>query len=351
MSAHENVASQLEMAGLDDLRRRVELATNLAVRSRLRRQVETTYELLTELPTAEDLSFLHSGLCQTCLPHSRPSENHTPWRRESGRFTLLVTPGVMDGGRVVNKLQSKGRLAPPREPEAAYYVGVPYGTKARLIMIHLQTEGMRSRLVSLGPSLSSFLRSLGLDVRGGPRGTITPVREQCLRIARCTFTLQWSGVSESGDTRTIISDTKIVEGLDLWNANREDWSGEVELSARFHEHLREHAVPLDKRALSMLSGNSLGLDLYSLFAYRLPRLAHDLHLSWSQLQGQIGTEYSAGCLLARKVREVMPLVKSAYPHANVDVTRHGITMRQSKPAVPKTTVQGLRLIDAPASHG
>ena len=258
-----------------------------------------------------------------------------------------MTPGVVDGAKANSQPSNKNRRRQPttEEVEADYYVGVPYGTKARLIMIHLQTEGLKSRVVSLGPSLSSFLRSLGLTVNGGPRGTIASVREQCVRIARCTFTLQWTDISPAGEERTIISDTRIVEGLDLWNASREDWSGEVELSVRFHEHLREHAVPLDKRGIAILSGNSLGLDLYALFAYRLPRLARELHLSWSQLQDQIGTEYSEGWLLARKVREVMPQVRTAYPHARVEITRHGIAMKQSSPAVPKTSVQGFRLVD------
>lgn len=52
-----------------------------AERKRLLRRVEVAHELLSELPAAEDLSFLHSGLCQTCLPHSRPTENHAIWRR------------------------------------------------------------------------------------------------------------------------------------------------------------------------------------------------------------------------------------------------------------------------------
>ena len=52
------------------------------------------------------------------------------------------------------------------------HVGVPYGSHARLIMLHLQSEGLKSRTVSLGPSLSAFLRSLGLPVSGGPRGSI-----------------------------------------------------------------------------------------------------------------------------------------------------------------------------------
>src|SRR5205823_2873015 len=145
--------------------------------------------------------------------------------------------------------------------------------------IHLQTEGMKSRYVSRGPSLSAFMRSLGLAVTGGGRGTISAVREQSLRIARCNFTMQWTGPEESG-TRTIVADTKIASGMDFWypGDGRKEWNGVVELSESFHTHLKEHAVPLDKRGLALLAGNSLGLDLYALFAYRLPRLRESTKL-------------------------------------------------------------------------
>jgi hypothetical protein len=62
----------------------------------LTEQLEVAHQLLIDLPTADDIAFLHSGLCQTYLPHSRPKEDHSVWRRESGRFTLIVTPGVLD---------------------------------------------------------------------------------------------------------------------------------------------------------------------------------------------------------------------------------------------------------------
>jgi hypothetical protein len=332
-------SDQLELVGLDEARRRAEIAPSKSARSRILNRIETEYDLRTALPSAEDLAFNHSGLCQTCLPHSRPAKNTTIWKRESGRFTLMVTPGVIGrsgSGRKIND-------------DDADYVGVPYGPKSRLIMIHLQTEGLKSRTVSLGKNLSAFLRSLGLPRTGGPRGSIIQVREQCMRIARCTFTLQWTDVNQEGSERTIISDTRIVEGLELWNPNSDNWSGTVELSEKFHDHLCKHAVPLDKRGLALLSGNSLGLDLYALFAYRLPRLNRDLHLSWSQLQEQIGSEYSENKLLARKVREVLTEVKRAYPHGNFDVGRWGIIMKPSSPAVPKDYVQGFRMIESACS--
>jgi hypothetical protein len=62
----------------------------------LRERLEVAHQLLIDLPALDDIAFLHSGLCQTYLPHTRPKENHAVWRREAGRFTLIVTPGVLD---------------------------------------------------------------------------------------------------------------------------------------------------------------------------------------------------------------------------------------------------------------
>lgn len=322
------ISQQLEIFGVDETLRRLEVEP-MPTRDRYReiRRVELTHEMMSELPGADDLSFLHSGLCQTCLPHSRLADNRGAWRRSSGRFSLIVTPGVVEEGAEVR------------------YVGVPYGSRARLIMFHLQTEGVKSRTVSLGRSLSAFLRSLGLPVSGGPRGSINAIREQSLRIARCGFTMQWTNVENDGSKRTMMSDTRIVDGLEFWHsATGQEWSGTVELSARFQEHLREHAVPLDKRGIAHLSGNSLGLDLYALLAYRLPRLNRDLHLRWVALQEQIGSNERAGSSLAQRIREVMPDVLTAYPHAKIEVTSHGLLLKPSAPAVPKTVVRGVRLI-------
>jgi hypothetical protein len=165
-----------------------------------------------------------------------------------------------------------------------------------------------------------------------------------MRIARCTFTMQWDELENGGEV-TRVADTKIVEGLELWNANSDDWSATIELGEKFYAHLIEHAVPLDKRGIALLSGNSLALDLYALFAYRLPKLKSDLTMTWAMLMQQIGSEMNERKHVAARVRDVMPDVIHAYPHANVTITRHGLLMKNSKPSVPKEMVSGYRLID------
>jgi len=337
------VAEQLEIFGLEGTRRTAEAgAVTRRGKTKLLRRVEVTHELMSGLPTPDDLAFLHSGLCQTCLPHSRPTSNRSVWTRNSGRFSLIINPGMID-----DRLASVRHRQPTLDEQEAMYVGVPYGSRARLILLFLQSEGVKSRTVSLGPSLSAWLRSLGLPISGGPRGSIAAIREQSLRIARCSMTMQWSDKTEDGGERTMIADTRIVDGMALWrSASGAAWSGSIELSEHFFEQLRRHAVPLDRRGIAHLAGNSLGLDLYALLAYRLPKLQRDVHLRWSALQAQIGAAETQAFNLAYRIRAVMPDVLTAYPHAKVEATPHGLLLKPSQAAVPKTVVPGFRLVES-----
>jgi Plasmid encoded RepA protein len=334
---------QLELLGFEETRRRVLLSgASPAEQARLLRRIESTQELLTELPSAEDIAFMHSGLCQTCLPHSKPESNRDVWQRRSGRFSLTVQPGILEHKKPA------GRKAITEAEKEALWVGIPYGPKARLILIYLQSEGLKSRTVSMGASMSAWIRSLGLAVTGGSRGTIAAVREQVLRIARCSFTLQWAAIDGNGGEVLNVTDTRIVDDLSLWTGAEDSskWSAVVELSERFHTHLKEHAVPLDRRAVAELSGNSLALDLYALFAYRLPRLQKDTLLRWTHLQEQLGCDYPNTRTLAFKVKQTLGQVMDAYPNAKVELSAQGLLLKPSAPAVPKTAVvvRGLALV-------
>jgi Plasmid encoded RepA protein len=319
---------QIDLIGLDEARRIALTNPNKSTRARMLRRVEDAHDLLSEMPALEDVAFAHSALCQVFLPHKRPADNHTPWRRQSGRATLWVRPGLMR--------ERRG----DKDDALNDYVGVPFGPKARLIMIFMQSEvrKRKTREIFLGKNLSSFMRALELPNTGGPRGAIVQVKEQFKRIVRSSFTIQFDG-----DDTVSISDTNLVEGLHMSNLSSEDWTATIQLSQSFFNHLMKHAVPLDRRGIAHLSNNSLGLDLYALFAHRLPRLNRELRLSWEKLQEQIGSEYKQPRDLSRAVRTVLPEVKIAYPHANVEVGKGGLVLRPSKEVVPKTMVQGFTL--------
>ena len=96
------------------------------------------------------IGFLYSGWCQAALPHRR-LPNEEGWQIESERMALVVEPGM--------------RPTASGKPEP---VGVPYGSRARLIMIYLQSEAIRtqSRENSFGSQLATVALENGHSCRG-----------------------------------------------------------------------------------------------------------------------------------------------------------------------------------------
>ena len=117
---------------------------------------------------AEDddaIGVTYSGFCQASLPHKKlPAEKE--WIRRSERLTLMIEPG-----RLIRPGTSEGE-----------FVGVPFGSRARLILLYLQTQALRSRSreVELGRSMREWLRRLGI-AQGGK--SIREVRDQA--FCRC----------------------------------------------------------------------------------------------------------------------------------------------------------------------
>ncbi|TDH60987.1 hypothetical protein E2C06_19235 [Dankookia rubra] len=81
------------------------------------------------------------------------------------------------------------------------------------------------------------------------------------------------------------------------------------------------------------------------FACRLPR--QDLHLRCAQLPDQPGSAKKQTKTPAYRIREVLPHLIAGYPNARVEVTRHGLLLRLSQPAMPRTMAHGIRLIEPP----
>lgn len=332
--------NQLEILGLDESLRQAELlSATPSERKRARRRLEVAHEIMTALPTPEDLAFMHAGLCQTHLPRSRPKSNRAAWIRQSGRFKLVIQPGLI----VRDGRSSKGAASVDDE---SLYCGVPYGTRARLLLIWLQSEGIKGREIRMDTSMSAWMRSLGLAVTGGANGTIKAIREQTSRIATSNFSFQWTQRDEAGNISEHIQNARIVDGMDLWHATGDSshWKTTIQITDEFHRHLRDHAVPLDQRAIAHLAGHSLALDLYAFFAHRLHRVTSPTLLSWPTLAAQFGDEGATMYRTCQRLRECLPEVRAVYPDMRVDVDKRGLVLRNSPPPVPKKTyIQGARL--------
>jgi hypothetical protein len=214
-----------------------------------------------------DVGYLFSGWAQAALPHRR-LPNDTAWQVTTDRVTLIVQPG----------------LRPTLEGNPTS-VGVPYGSRARLILLYLQTEAVRtnSREVELGRSLHAWLRRLEIPVGGKQMAS---VRDQAERISRCRLSFQIRHGSRTGlvnqhilDTSMFIEDDTVQGGLFVEKAS---------LSQSFFDELKKHPVPVEEAAVRQIANNSLALDVYCWLAYRLHSLDSSITITWKALHGQFG---------------------------------------------------------------
>jgi Plasmid encoded RepA protein len=158
-----------------------------------RRAVEAAASYLADEDTG--IGFLYSGWCQAALPHKRLADDEE-WQIRSDYVNMLVQPGL--------RTSNVGR---------AEKVGVPYGSRARLIMLYVQSEALRtnSREVGLGRSMNQWLYRMGIPLGGN---SIRSIRDQAERISRCSFTFDGKGAKSGGIGRMTIFDRAIFTDLE-----------------------------------------------------------------------------------------------------------------------------------------
>ena len=215
--------------------------------------------------SAVELGFIVRLLTLCCLPRTDPGQR-LQYKRVNGPFKLIMIAG------------GDNRL--------------PYGNLPRLLLAWLCTEAVRtkSRDITLGTSLSQFMRKLGINTGGGgQRGNRTRLQEQMRRLFRCQIELiQDNEMADRSIASRIAEITEFCpnnghsDGSGMWNSS-------IRLGEAFYEEVINHPVPLDLSLLRVLKRSSLGLDLYMWINYRTYTLRHPLKLSWRQLYQQFGS--------------------------------------------------------------
>ncbi len=260
------------------------------------------------------VGFIFSGWTQAALPHRALARPEDIWQIRSGAVTLLVEPG---------------RRPNPIESEPPTAVGVPYGSRARLIMLYLQTEALKtnSREIELGKSLRSWIKRMGIP-QGGK--SIKDVREQADRISRCRLTFH----AAAGQDRAGLINQNIMDSamfLEEEDAGRTGlFLEKAKLSESFFNELKKHPVPIEESAIRALSNNSVALDVYCWLAYRLHVLPKAKHVTWAAMKAQFGTGYAQDKVFRANFIPNLNLAMAVYRDAKVEVSSTGVTLYPSR---------------------
>jgi hypothetical protein len=284
-------------------------------------------DLASDIATSppEDLAFTHSVLAQTSLPTAKPPEGMLRWERRQGRATLLVVAGeALDP-----KTQKFAQLP------------LPYGPKARLLLMHLNSEAVRrqSPVIPVEDSMTAFFRRLMGRTQDGRQ--IRMLKAQLASLAAATFRL---GIMQ-GDDRALQLDTKVVSAFDLWFPKNETqrvlWPSTLRLSLDYYDSLTRFAVPLDERAIAALAHSAMALDMYCWLAQRLHRIpvGQPQFVSWIAIYDQFGQGYRELRKFRRDFLNLLLQVRAAYPAARLSSDGRGMILEASQPPVLKRLIQ------------
>ncbi|AWK85910.1 replication protein RepA [Azospirillum thermophilum] len=263
------------------------------------------------------LGITYSGFCLTSLPHRRlPAD--VEWRRDQGRVTLLIEPG--------RERKRDGSFA---------HVGVPYGAKARLILLYLQTRAIQdnSREIELGRSMNAWLDRMGVSAGGS---TYKAVQEQATRINLCRLTFFWDKNGAEGFAKENI----VSGGIRLRDDDGQGtlWQETVQLSETFFTALKRSPVPIWEPAIRHIGGCSMAIDVYVWLAYRLHVLREPTPVTWAALFNQFGGGYKAMKHFKPEFREALDLALAVYEAARVEVNEAGVMLRPSAPPIPERMI-------------
>jgi hypothetical protein len=211
-----------------------ELLPDLPFTRTQRKRLAAAADIMSRRP--DRIDFLHTVQCQCGIPYGNPGDHVREWERKQGLATLR-----MEAGSAYDP--TTGEFVP---------VGLPYGEKPRLVLIHLASEAIRSGspVIDVEDSMTAFARALGLAT-SGPH--LRHLKDQLSRLAAATVRM---GMVEDG--RAVQVNTQIVSAFDLWYpaepGQRVLWPSTVRLSAEYFASLERHAVPLDRRAVAPRAG-------------------------------------------------------------------------------------------------
>jgi hypothetical protein len=260
------------------------------------------------------LGFAFSGWAQCALPHRRLAPD-ARWEIAGERVRLVVEPG----------------LHPSSHDGPMEHIGVPYGSVARLILLFLQTEALRtnSREVELGGSLRQWLSKIGASIGGS---NARAVRDQAERISRCRLTFHIHGSGKVG----LVNQSIVDRALFIEDGNTRQGKLSLEtakLSEGFFEQLKKHPVPLEEAAIRAISNNPAALDAYLWLAYRLHVLTSDKLITWKALKSQFGGGYKELFHFKPRFTQALALATAVYPAAKIDVIEQGVVLKPSRPPV------------------
>ena len=255
----------------------------------------------------EDNTTIYASLLVSALPHRRltqPPNELNEWQRNIGEWTYSFSGGISTN---------------------EHPTGIPFGSKARLILLYLHGRAIRSASphISTETSMHAWVCSMGIKPGGI---SYRQVAEQATRIAECDFQRN-IGHPLPNNKHPLIKTLTFRENSKL------PFTDNILLGDQFFQAIIESPIELSLPALQQISDNSWAIDLYIWLAYQLPRQQEPQFTEWPLFYKLFGLGYKQPRQMKASFIKALSLVKAAYPEANIEVEGKGFVLHPSPPPI------------------
>jgi len=264
--------------------------------------------------SANQVGFVHTLHANCYLPRKQLAADE--YVQRNGPFSLLL-----ESGKLLDPVSAEW----VRQP-------LPFGGKPRALLAYISTQAKLtgSPEVEIGRSFTDFVRLMSNEASGGAKGSLGLWKRQLMALAASSMRIGFAG-----DGATRVKKIEITDEIEVWFATEPNqtsiFPSVVRLSPQYFELLREHAMPVDMRALRALQGDPLAFDIYTWLAYRLCRIRKPSGqlLTWAMLHEQFGSNYKLVRQFKPRFVKALRKALSCYPDARLEEARDGIVLKSS----------------------
>lgn len=294
-----------------------------AVKELARRQEHDTAQ---ELLQAQDVGYTSKLFVQALFPYRNPDSNERKITTAEGTISVYSPNGL------------------------------PFGKYPRLIMAYIITRAVanagrlkegkvdyeEARRIPLGHSMSHFLQAIGVTGRGtgGANGNLSKIREQLLRLASSSITVQSDdGIHARG------RNTQILEDWNLWFDPRDPnqssfMKSELVLTPQFFKHIAEAPIPIDLNVLRELN-KPRSMDIYiwlTVKQYWLAKNNREAYtFTWDMIAANFATKQlhsnDARKNFRKEIKKAILELTTAWPNAGITANTDGVTVTRTAPSV------------------
>jgi hypothetical protein len=255
------------------------------------------------LDHAPSAGVVHASLLTAGLPHKAPGLP-LQWDRP------LVSG---DNFRLISGLLPDGTP-----------IGVPFGSKARMTLFHLQDRYLRTRRrdIPVGSTIFAWLNRIGRPGTGG--ATYKMISDQFRRLETCYFQLG----NASATARPILEFRS--EGKPSPASGGRGYDVAL-LSSEFADAIDVTRIDVNRVAIYCIANNSAALDIYLSLCWLLPRLEQPRLFSWSEISSIFGTGFRNPARSRAPFLRALQMALAVYPQARVIQRDIGIELHPDRP--------------------